>query len=63
MIMASVYDNGIGIKEDFNIDNSNSLGLKLVDTLVKQLEGTFKFYVDNGTEFVIEFNEVQKVVK
>ncbi len=34
-----VSDNGIGIPENINIDELNSLGLQLVTTLVDQLDG------------------------
>ncbi len=56
-IIISVYDDGVGMPNDFDIKNSNSLGLRLVQTLVTQLEGTFKLKSDEGSEFIIEFSE------
>jgi PAS domain S-box-containing protein len=59
-IYLSILDNGIGMPVDFDINKSNSLGLKLVQTLVEQLEGTFQWHSDCGTEFEIEFSNSQK---
>jgi len=56
----SIQDNGIGMPEDFDIKNLKSLGLRLVQTLVTQLEGTFQLNFNEGTEFIIEFNEFQR---
>jgi PAS domain S-box-containing protein len=50
-----VSDNGIGIPEEFNLEDSSSLGLQLVETLVDQLEGEIELKRGSGTEFVIRF--------
>ena len=43
-IRITVRDNGIGLPGDFDISHSNSLGLKLIRTLVQhQLKGTLTF--------------------
>ena len=51
----SISDNGIGIPEDLDIENLDSLGLQLVTTLVEQLDGELELKRDNGTEFIIRF--------
>lgn len=51
----SVADNGIGIPEDLNIEDLDSLGLQLVTSLVDQLEGKLELKGNNGTEFTIKF--------
>ena len=56
----TVSDNGIGIPECFNSENSSSLGLQLVTILVDQLGGELKLKRDFGTEFVIRFAVVEK---
>ncbi|MDQ1255133.1 MAG: hypothetical protein QG646_4412 [Euryarchaeota archaeon] len=56
----TVSDNGIGIPENFNSENSNSLGLQLVMILVDQLEGELELKRDSGTEFVIRFGVAEK---
>jgi PAS domain S-box-containing protein len=55
-IRITVHDDGIGLPAHFNISNSNSLGLKLIKTLVQhQLKGTLQVKNRNGTEISIEF--------
>ena len=55
-IRITVRDNGIGLPSDFDISHSNSLGLKLIRTLVQhQLKGTLTFISRNGTEISMEF--------
>jgi two-component sensor histidine kinase len=51
----SVADNGVGIPEDFDIENIDSLGLQLVTILVDQLDGELELRRDNGTKFTIRF--------
>jgi len=55
-ISIGVKDDGIGIPNEVDIYETNSLGLKLVRNLVqKQLKGTIELSGTNGTEFIIEF--------
>lgn len=51
----TVKDNGVGLPKDFTMGKAGSLGLKLVDALVQQLEGTLDYKSDRGTEFIITF--------
>lgn len=46
---------GIGLPQDFIIEDAESLGLQLVDSLVEQLDGTFEIKSLNGTRFEITF--------
>ena len=39
-LLLVVGDNGIGLPEGLDIGNTKSLGLQLVNTLVRQLKGT-----------------------
>ena len=50
-----VSDNGIGVPEGIDYNNSGSLGLKLVNILTDQIDG--KLYLDRskGTKFQIRF--------
>ncbi|WP_319759479.1 histidine kinase dimerization/phosphoacceptor domain -containing protein [Maridesulfovibrio sp.] len=50
-----VSDNGRGLPEDFNINESRTLGMTLVETLAQQLRGNVHFYNDNGAIFQISF--------
>jgi two-component sensor histidine kinase len=56
-VKIEVGDNGIGIPENVDIKNTQTLGLQLVDTLVEQLSGTLKLNRSKGTIFSIEFNK------
>jgi len=53
----NVTDNGIGVPENFNLENLDSLGLQLVKTLVNQLNGTLSFQRDNGLSVSIQFRD------
>jgi len=55
MCVMIISDNGVGISDEINFDNLNSLGLELIDLLVSQLEGSYKIYGENGTKFEITF--------
>lgn len=50
-----VKDNGVGLKEDYR--NSDSLGMVVVQSLSEQLDGDYKFVVDNGTTFELKFEQ------
>ena len=54
-VQVSIKDNGVGVPEETGIDNPSSLGLQLVNTLIKQLKGTIKYERDNGSKFTIMF--------
>ena len=50
------FDNGIGIKNKIDFENINSLGMRLIDLLTKQLRGTLEvIQPDNGLQFIIKF--------
>jgi PAS domain S-box-containing protein len=51
----TVKDNGIGMPDNFDANNTTSLGLQLVNTLTEQLKGHIELKKENGTEFKITF--------
>ena len=54
--LVEVADNGIGLPNDFDIRKAKSLGLNLVQGLVRQLDGTMKFTGSaQGTNFELQF--------
>jgi len=55
MIIA-IWDNGVGIPESLDTNNSNGFGLQLVNLMTKSLQGTMKIERENGTKFILEFN-------
>jgi two-component sensor histidine kinase len=56
----TVSDNGIGIPENLDIEDFDSLGMKLVITLVDQLDGELELKRKNGTEFTVRFTVVEQ---
>lgn len=50
-----IHDNGKGIKLSTNIEESNSLGLRIVESLVQQLNGNLTLENAEGTKFIIKF--------
>jgi two-component sensor histidine kinase len=56
----TVSDNGVGIPENLDIEDLESLGLQLVASLVDQLDGELELERNNGTEFTIKFTVTEK---
>ena len=55
-VTLTISDNGMGMPEAINMNNTDTLGLQLVSTLVEQIDGTIKLNKKKGTSFSIEFN-------
>ncbi|NJK35108.1 MAG: PAS domain S-box protein [Oscillatoriales cyanobacterium SM2_2_1] len=53
----TVRDNGIGLDEVLDLSNTNTLGLRLVHLLIRQLEGTVGYSGAGGAEFCLTFSE------
>ena len=51
----SVADDGIGIPKNMDIEQSTSMGLEIVRILTEQLDGSWTYLSNNGTEFIIKF--------
>jgi two-component sensor histidine kinase len=54
-VVISVSDNGIGMPHDFDIRQVNTLGLKLVRQLSRQLKGSMSVSNQKGTTVQVEF--------
>jgi PAS domain S-box-containing protein len=54
-VFLKVSDSGIGFPEDIDFKNTKSLGLKLVNSLVMQLDGEIQLDTTNGTTFTVSF--------
>jgi PAS domain S-box-containing protein len=52
-----ISDNGCGFPDNIDFKNTESLGLQLVMSLVKQLDGEMSLNNNVGTEFLIKFNK------
>lgn len=55
-----VRDNGIGVPTEIDWYHPDSLGLRLVHTLVSQLNGTIELDRTNGTEYTIVVHSSQE---
>ena len=54
-ISLGIEDNGVGLPKDIDHENTNTLGLQLVMTLVEQLDGNIDLKSENGTNYLITF--------
>ena len=52
-------DNGVGLPESFDINETTTLGLILVNQLVNQLDGSIEVVVKKGTHYTIRFKELK----
>ena len=59
-ISISVADDGIGIPSKISVENTDTLGLQLVSTLVEQIEGELSLDRENGTKFTFRFDIKQE---
>ena len=57
LISLTVKDNGNGLPESVDINNSTGFGLMLVKMLTRQLSGNIQVEQENGTRFILEFAE------
>jgi two-component sensor histidine kinase/ligand-binding sensor domain-containing protein len=51
----TISDNGIGLPKDLDIDTTESLGLKIVKSMVQQLNGSLEIRGNGGTKYSITF--------
>lgn len=54
--LLEVADNGVGLPDNFDIKNTNSLGLQIVQTLTLQLRGSLEIEQEDGVSFKLAFN-------
>lgn len=54
-----ISDNGVGLPESIDIENSESLGLKLVYSMVNQLNGSIEINTERGTRYKIIFEDIK----
>lgn len=59
-----IYDDGIGLPIDFSMQNTNSLGLQIVRTLIENdLGGKFRLFSRSGTHAFITIPRLQEGAK
>ena len=50
-------DDGIGLPDDFDFENLNSLGMVVVKNLTNQIDGNITIMDCDGTGYILEFNQ------
>lgn len=60
-MVIGIKDNGMGLPADFDISQSKSFGLKLVQSLVRQLGGKLTWTTEGGTQWQLVLNK-EKIV-
>ncbi|RXA21869.1 sensor histidine kinase [Methanosarcina sp. MSH10X1] len=55
-----VSDNGVGIPENLDIEELDSLGMQLVTSLADQIDGKLELRTNHGTEIIIRFTLTDK---
>lgn len=55
LFLMRIVDNGSGFEYKDKIESSNSLGLILIQSLSEQLDGTFQYFGNKGTDFRLLF--------
>lgn len=56
-VLLTIADNGSGLPIDFDFNKAGSFGLKLVNSLVKQLAGNIECKSDGGTCWILTLNK------
>ena len=54
-----IQDDGVGFPKDFDLKNVKTLGMELVNSLVRQLEGTLSLEKEPKTVFRLKFKELE----
>lgn len=49
------WDDGVGFPEDFDYENTDSLGLTVINSLTSQINGDFTIVPDNGAHYQVSF--------
>ena len=55
LLTLTIQDNGCGFSEEINIDESETLGLKIVRTLTRQIGGQLEINCEKGAQFKLIF--------
>jgi len=61
MLHLSVYDNGVGLAQDFDPGTKKSFGHKMILTFLKKLKGEMKIYNEDGTKVDIIIKNFKKL--
>lgn len=53
-IIYEVKDDGVGLSEDFNKDDTTSLGMIIIDSLINQIDGEMELINNNGLTYIFK---------
>jgi two-component sensor histidine kinase len=56
-LFLQIKDNGVGLAKDFNLNNSESYGMKLIHSLSKKLKADLVFKNNNGAEISMKITK------
>jgi len=59
IFIMSISDDGVGLPHDLELENSTTLGMKLIMSLVDQLDADLTMERSRGTKFIIKFRELK----
>ncbi len=59
-IAVEVGDNGIGLPDDFSLEDQTSIGMNLVQNLTRQLKGELDIDKRDGTSFKVSFDKSKR---
>lgn len=59
-LVIEVRDNGVGLPDDFSIEERSSIGMSLIKTLTQQLKGELCIKTDGGARFAVNFEKTKR---
>jgi ribose transport system ATP-binding protein len=59
-VLLIIKDNGVGLSENFKLEDAETLGFQIVYSLVMQHDGTLDCHMNNGTEFYIKLKSSRR---
>jgi PAS domain S-box-containing protein len=59
-VTIALGDNGVGLPESTQLENSNGLGLMLIKGLMQQVDGSVRIERNGGTTFILEFERMEE---
>lgn len=58
-VILNIFDNGIGLPDDFRVKSTSSIGMTLIHLLTEQLEAEMELYAQKGTHFKLRFRKAE----
>ena len=60
-ILLQINDDGIGLHSDFDMNKTDSMGMRLIRGLVRQINGSIHFFTERGVHVHIKFKADNKL--